>query len=40
MRKHTGTDAPATSVLLGDEGLRCVQYRDADGLRRLIEGFR
>ncbi len=40
MRKHPGTNAPATSVLSGDEGLRCVQDGDADGLRRLIEEFR
>ena len=40
MREHPGTDAPATSVLLGEAGLRCVRDGDADGLRRLIEGFR
>ncbi len=27
-------------MLLGDEGLRCVQSGDAEGLRRLIQGFR
>lgn len=31
MRKHPGTDAAATSMLLGDEGQRCVQEGSLHG---------
>jgi hypothetical protein len=39
MRKHPETDTPAVTMLLGMEGLRCVQAGDTQGMRRLIEGF-
>jgi len=37
--KHYETNTPAVTMLLGLEGLRCVQANDLRGMRRLIEGF-
>jgi hypothetical protein len=39
VRKHPGTDTPATTMLLALEGTRCVMNADAAGMRRFIEGF-
>lgn len=40
MRKHPQTDTPAAAMILGMDGIRYVMSNDADGMRRLIEGFR
>ena len=40
MSKHPQTDSPAVAAILGMDGIRCVISNDANGMRRLIEGFR
>ena len=40
MCKHPQTDTPAVAAILAMDGSHYVMSGDADGMRRLIEGFR